>query len=489
MASLQAAPPAASPDGSKLEASSAVLTAKSIPSLPGFVRSPYTNPPQLVNVKDMEPGSTVICPYTKRPFIVPMDINAPAAAKVAQKDKPARAGEEPARVSSTNLKDAPPPVLSGKAAKDAAVIQPEENPWRFTMGPQWRQIGSVDWQTGSAASSWSLPWLAGRGRAGSSGGSSIPSGAGDHAYDDGFVNQDLTGSTSSTWFWGYDNASQVQGNDLVFHSANGNAFSRFSRSSSSFVRNTGWSDDLSGAGAFAKLESPEVLRRGGLGVSFELAYSWAQDDTSKISRDVYHAEQRSTLVSGGGAIEDRYDVTGLFLPLAPYEGTFAGPGVTIPNAPYSRTVSGGGSGGEVSDVRTAIFSSDVRESFEVDLHTLSFGPRVNVQCNKDVRLGFGLGLALNIADWDADYEETLSVRENGHAARVLRRWDAGASGTEVLPGFYLEAMAQFQLAERLAAYLGGRYDWSESLSEDVGPSQVRFEPGGWSIMAGLTLSL
>lgn len=54
------------------------LTAQTVPSLPGFVRSPYTNPPRLVDVKGATPGATMICPYTQRPFIIPADyINAP----------------------------------------------------------------------------------------------------------------------------------------------------------------------------------------------------------------------------------------------------------------------------------------------------------------------------------------------------------------------------------------------------------------------------
>jgi hypothetical protein len=56
------------------------LVAKSVPSLPGFVRSPYTNPPRLVDAKGATPGSTLICPYTQRPFIVPNDFAGPSAA-------------------------------------------------------------------------------------------------------------------------------------------------------------------------------------------------------------------------------------------------------------------------------------------------------------------------------------------------------------------------------------------------------------------------
>jgi hypothetical protein len=42
-----------------------------IPSLPGFVYSPYATPSQMVDVSGLPPGSIVMCPYTHRPFKVP----------------------------------------------------------------------------------------------------------------------------------------------------------------------------------------------------------------------------------------------------------------------------------------------------------------------------------------------------------------------------------------------------------------------------------
>lgn len=50
---------------------SRVLVAEQVKDLPGFVRSPYTSPPRLVDVKGAPPGSTMICPYTQRPFLIP----------------------------------------------------------------------------------------------------------------------------------------------------------------------------------------------------------------------------------------------------------------------------------------------------------------------------------------------------------------------------------------------------------------------------------
>jgi hypothetical protein len=47
------------------------LTAFPVAALPGYVRSPYTHPPRLVDVRGVPSGTTMVCPYTRRKFIVP----------------------------------------------------------------------------------------------------------------------------------------------------------------------------------------------------------------------------------------------------------------------------------------------------------------------------------------------------------------------------------------------------------------------------------
>src|SRR5262245_30897313 len=91
-ATLYSATPTAKPaEGIAAPAAGEIKTAQGIPSLPGFVRSPYTQPPQLINVMGAKPGSTLVCPYTQKPFIVPADFkdsdgSTPAA--VLAKDQP-----------------------------------------------------------------------------------------------------------------------------------------------------------------------------------------------------------------------------------------------------------------------------------------------------------------------------------------------------------------------------------------------------------------
>ena len=120
---------------------------------------------------------------------------------------------------------------------------------------------------------------------------------------------------------------------------------------------------------------------------------------------------------------------------------------------------------------------------------MSLGPRLNGEICKNIRIGMGLGLALNVADWSASYEETLNVRSNGGAAHAIKSWKSSESGTDVLPGFYIETTVQVELTSRISTYVGGRYDWSQGMDEKVGPSHVQFEPGGWTAMLGLTIKL
>ena len=61
--------------------------AKAVSDLPGYVRSPYTTPGRLVDVRGMSSGSRVVCPYTQKPFIVPGGA-ARSATSVASTPKP-----------------------------------------------------------------------------------------------------------------------------------------------------------------------------------------------------------------------------------------------------------------------------------------------------------------------------------------------------------------------------------------------------------------
>jgi hypothetical protein len=106
-----------------------VLTAQNIPALPGFVRSPYTNPPRLVDVKGATPGTTMICPYTQRPFIVPSDYVDGSGTLAAENRSPSLPVQSPpAPATSKKSEDLPKVVVNNNRPK-----APEPKP---TPAPQ-----------------------------------------------------------------------------------------------------------------------------------------------------------------------------------------------------------------------------------------------------------------------------------------------------------------------------------------------------------------
>lgn len=104
-------------------ASQSLPTAQSVPGLDGYVRSPFTNPPRLVDVRGMAVGSKVVCPYTRRPFLVPQGAQStqavasttPAASQAPALPKPQLEQPKPQAAPMT-----PPPSVPTKVAANTA---------------------------------------------------------------------------------------------------------------------------------------------------------------------------------------------------------------------------------------------------------------------------------------------------------------------------------------------------------------------------------
>jgi hypothetical protein len=95
--------------------------------------------------------------------------------------------------------------------------------WRVSGGFMHRSLGDLNWRTGTR----SAPALVTIGPGSNTPGidSIGPADAfANRTYNDGFVFQD--GGTSDggdTWYWGYDEASQVSGDTISFHGGDGTA--------------------------------------------------------------------------------------------------------------------------------------------------------------------------------------------------------------------------------------------------------------------------
>lgn len=102
--------------------SSSMPTATAVADLPGYVRSPFTNPPRLVDVRGMSAGSKVVCPYTQKPFLVPGGVtSAPSAPKIASTPAPRRIDPPASSVPSTPAPNSNVAALTKPAPSAPAV--------------------------------------------------------------------------------------------------------------------------------------------------------------------------------------------------------------------------------------------------------------------------------------------------------------------------------------------------------------------------------
>jgi len=97
---------------------------------------------------------------------------------------------------------------------------PSSSPWSASIGFGVKRLGSLDYRGGSQSNTSLLPSLFSNDTTitPAIGEESLPA---DRQYQDGFVNQSaITPNNQFTTFWGYNNDSQVNGNEISF-TANG----------------------------------------------------------------------------------------------------------------------------------------------------------------------------------------------------------------------------------------------------------------------------
>ncbi|WP_395740590.1 hypothetical protein [Prosthecobacter sp.] len=83
--------------------------------LRGYIRTPYTHPPRLVDVRGMQPGMLVVCPFTGKLFNIPLDfVDAAPRSRPVVRLQPLR--QVPER--------APAPVASAAAVSEMLPAAP-----------------------------------------------------------------------------------------------------------------------------------------------------------------------------------------------------------------------------------------------------------------------------------------------------------------------------------------------------------------------------
>jgi hypothetical protein len=233
------------------------------------------------------------------------------------------------------------------------------------------------------------------------------------AYSDGFVNVDSSGNAGNlTWNWGYQNPSQISGDTVLMHAASVSSGAGASRSDDptlgfevSYVRDLGH----------------ECWGRWGI----KAAFGYTAID----------------LCAGGQLITDAYPLNGVVPPIAPYAGSFSGPGVVIGSLP-TRSLTGS-------------------RKLDATLYDFHLGPTVSLDLAKRLSAELGGGLAVGVMDSTFAFHETPS--------------SGSTSDTGCLVGAYAEAGLAYRVAKAASLFAGAQFQYLGDFNQSVGGRSVQLD--------------
>ena len=240
-------------------------------------------------------------------------------------------------------------------------------------------------------------------------------------YDDGYVRTDQTGNAGNlTGYWGYNNASQYNGNSITMHATSGYSIPN----GSSAGTDVGYS------------------------VGFDLAYGvniW------------YWKHARVGIDLGFSylpiSVSDNSPMNAL-VTQTPY--TFSTGNTVIPGAGYQ----GGPSGvGEpvISSIGTAGTPTTTAETvtghrtLDANLFVIRLGPSMDWDLGDHVDMELSLGPVLGIIDGEYSYNENVTV--NGATANNTGSFDK----LSFQYGGYVSATFNYHLSDSVDLYLGGQF--------------------------------
>jgi hypothetical protein len=239
-------------------------------------------------------------------------------------------------------------------------------------------------------------------------------------YDNGYVLTDVSGNAGNqTWYWGYDNSSQVNtiANTISFNRTTATPSGSSTSGNADSDGNTGF--ELAYDRQLGVKEDWHNMRYG-----LELAVNFMPICINSSS-------------TFGANVSQQTDVygytTGTTPPSAPYQGSFGGPGFVL-NVPRLST-----STTPIADA--SVFSQD---HFDANLWGFRLGPYVEFPFGKkdQFTLSLSAGLALGLLDANDSWKQTVTIPGN---PTVIS--SGGGDDFNLLWGGYIGLDADYQFTE------------------------------------------
>jgi SH3-like domain-containing protein len=262
-------------------------------------------------------------------------------------------------------------------------------------------------------------------------------------YDDGYVRLDSSGNAGNlTWNWGYSDAPQVSTADSITqHSFSGNFSSEAQR--------------LGGGAPQHGLELTYNRQISHLGGKYDNG-TWGV--LAGFSRTEFSVQDSQTLSGTLTTTTDTYPLGGVIPPLAPYQGSFQGPGPLISSVP-------GRGFSSVANGATIIGQRD----FEADIYGLRLGPYVEIPVGKYFSVSLSIGLAIGVVDSELRYNNTLVIPDSSvRLSQTGRGFD-----NQVVPGWYLDLDVNVPIYGSLSATGGFQFEGFDRYTHDSGLDRVQ----------------
>ena len=244
-------------------------------------------------------------------------------------------------------------------------------------------------------------------------------------YDNGSYNKvDIsTNAGGMTWYWGYENASQIQNNSLIMQS---------SSSPNNGVSNNHDNDPQHGL-EFSY--SRQLYRHKDLRFGLEAALGYALVDAS----------DNHTLHATVNRITDAFAIPGgvNVVPAAPYHGTFQGPGALLSSSPERVTTI-------VS--RDAVVTGE--RKIDSDVFTIRLGPYAEIPIYKQLSFILSGGLTLAIADTEFSYNETVLLTDTD---QISGPRSGSGSQTDFLVGGYVAGTLSYSVTKDIGVFAGVQF--------------------------------
>ena len=260
-------------------------------------------------------------------------------------------------------------------------------------------------------------------------------------YDDGYVGRDSRGAQDPlnwgdvTSYWGYNNASQLNGNEITLNKA---------------LTTNSWS-----------LENFGEENTTGFGIN---TYGVKGNFTLFAGINWYPVEAKSSqsIQSPHSSIADTFTYLGATPPSAPHAGLISDTGHII-------RLSGDPGSNPTRALLSNVGMDTINGTRSVDglLHQIQFGGEFSKTYKDKYQFGLGGGITANI--FNADFEISHSVFRNGIEVNA---YDSNTSETDFNIGFLGSGSFAFLLEEGTQIYI----QWQKQFMSDNEISQGTVEP-------------